>query len=166
MRRWTQKTAGCDGFNLLEAIVVMALLSFVLFIAIPFATNFGDKQLIEAKVKTIESAVSYSINQAISLGRPVTLAPIVDDDWSQGARLYFDTQTNHRYQTGDKILREWHWGDKRFRLSWRGFLSDNYLVFSDRLMQSVLNGRFIVKNHKDKVMKELVINSLGRVRVV
>ncbi len=154
------------GFSLLELMITLGLITIVLFIAIPFTHSFGNKHLLNTRVKMIEAVISYSQNQALTLGRAVALAPLSGDNWSSGMRLYVDTHANHRYQAGDRVLREWHFGGGKLSISWQGFLSDSYLVFSDRLAQSVLNGRFILTNHSGEVMKQLVINSLGRVRVV
>lgn len=153
------------AFSLLEIIMVLVLLAVLLMMAMPFTQSFSDKHLLNTRVKRMQSVVSYSLNQAITQERSVVLAPLVKNDWSKGMRLFVDKNANHRYQPGDEVLREWRFNDAKLSMSWHGFLSDNYLVFSVQMAQSVLNGRFILKNHAGEVVKQLVINSLGRVRV-
>ncbi len=153
-----------NGFSLLELVTVLSLIGILFFMAFSFSHRFTDGHLLDSRVKSVEDAINYAEHEAVFRKMPVILGPI-NQDWSQGMRLFISQSDSRTFSEGDTVIRQWNWPKDKLKMSWKGFLSDNYLVFSSRLAYSVLNGRFIIEQTRGNKRYELIINSLGRVRL-
>lgn len=153
MRRHLQK-----GLSLIEVMVVICLMAIVLSFGMPISMSWYQHHLCTLMQEDIQEAIHQAIEEAMILGEPLRLMPLVDHQWSHGMTLiaeYDEKQENHHV---------WQWRDSGYRVSWHGFISKQYLRFLPDLSHSVLNGYFLIENRDHKGVR-LVVNRLGRVRV-
>lgn len=154
------------GVGLLEVVVVLAISLALLFVVVPWGRAFWGENAVQTRVNELLHAITYAQMKSEELGEPVVLGQITPGDWSGGMRLFVDKNSSHTYEKGQKLLAVWNWKRKKSPfVDWEGFLSDNYLLFSSHITQSILNGRFIVSYHKGDRSTEIVVNALGRARV-
>jgi type IV fimbrial biogenesis protein FimT len=101
--------------------------------------------------------------QALAKGKTLTLTPLPNtNDWSKGMLLFVDN-SKHQYTYNTEPLYEWHWKSADTDVSWHGFQSKDYLLFTTDLRSSINNGYFLIKNTQEQI--KLIVNRVGRVRI-
>ncbi len=96
------------GFTLIEILIVIALITIMLGIAVPSFVSFVSSYRATAAINDIVQAVTMTRAEALKRGRRVTLAP-VSGDWRNGWIIFVDTRTggNHNQSydsTEEKIF--------------------------------------------------------------
>ena len=84
-------------------------------------------------------------------------------DWSKGMVLFVDNEKHH-YTSTTHVIYEWHWQFPLIQVSWKGFQSSQYLLFSIEASQNGVNGFFLIKDNLQQMAK-LVVNRMGRLKV-
>ncbi len=142
------------AFTLIELLLSLALVAILLLFSLPSTSFMNEKNQIEVIQNDIKAAVLFAKTQAVITGKNIILAPLHDSqDWSNGMQL----------MQADKLLQEWRWKSSGIHISWHGFQSSHYLLFSADISQNAVNGFFEIKNNTQRSFK-LVINRLGRIR--
>lgn len=104
----------------------------------------------------IKGAIGFAKLQSFLSEDDLILKSLSDnEDWSQGMRLCKD---NH-------LLREWRWSSDGMKITWQGFQSSQYMLFSADMSRNVLNGTFKIIDNDLKSSK-LIVNRLGNVRII
>lgn len=138
-------------------MALLLLASSLLFV--PSLTLLKKNEL-QTRVDTLTSAVMVAKTQASASNQGLILAPLAaNGDWSEGMRLFLDN-TEHRYNSTSQLVQQWHWPHRDINITWHGFQSKAYLLFSPVLSSSAVNGYFFI-NYKDQHVK-LIINRVGR----
>lgn len=151
------------AFTLIELLLSLAILSILLLFSIPSLYSIHQKNQVLAIQDDIKSAVRFAKIEAMACGNNLILTPKQhSNDWSQGMLLFVDNATHH-YKPGDKLLREWCWHTPNIRVTWKGFQSKNYLLFSSDVARNAVNGYFEIHGQLQSGVT-LVINRLGRIR--
>lgn len=75
------------GFTLSEMVIVIAVLGVLASIAIPSMSQFISGQRIKNVSYGLYSSLVFAWNESIKRNAEVTVAPIVENDWSQGWRV-------------------------------------------------------------------------------
>lgn len=151
------------AFTLIELLISLSLLAILLFFTIPFESSLHQKNQIQVIQEEIKSAVRYAKTQALISGNTLILTPSNDsNDWSDGMRLFKDN-AKHQYTSKDAVIHAWHWNSSGIQVTWRGFQSNHYLLFSTDVSKNAVNGSFLIESNA-KYAAKLVINKLGRVK--
>ena len=139
------------GFTLIELLVSLVLIATLLFFSLPITSTIHKKNKIQSIQNDIKAAIRFAKTQALVTGQNVILKPLHNSkSWSDGIQL--------QYASDDKPFHEWRWHSSGIQVTWHGFQSSHYLLFSVDAGRNTVNGTFEI----DHV--ELVLNRLGRVR--
>lgn len=123
-----------------------------------------QKNQVQVVQDNIKSALRYAKMHALTTGHRVILTPLQhSNDWSDGMLLFLDN-AKHRYTPDDTLIHEWHWQSPGIEVTWKGFQSNHYLLFSADVSQNAVNGTFFIKSDSNSIAK-IVINKLGRIRL-
>jgi prepilin-type N-terminal cleavage/methylation domain-containing protein len=153
------------GFTLLEIVTSLIILAGLFFTLLPLGNRFFSKNALEKRLNTIVGAIKFARNKSQFDGKKLILSELSDKNgWLYGMRLYRENTGNYHYEQGDKIIRSWSWDNKIISVEWHGFGSDHYLLFSNKLQESALNGYFSL-SEAGKIKRKIIINRLGRVRI-
>jgi len=78
-----QRPCRQQGFTLIEALIVVALVGVFLSIAVPSFVNFTASQRVKTASFEFYAALSFARSEAIKRRQPVTVAP-VGGNWASG----------------------------------------------------------------------------------
>lgn len=72
------------GFSLIELLVVLAIATIILMVAVPNFTTLLDRQRLTTVTNDLYASVSYTRAEAIRRGTRVDLVPLDPADWAKG----------------------------------------------------------------------------------
>lgn len=129
---------------------------------VPAHFALTQKNQLKVIEREISHAIHYARKMALLYGVRLALTPLTgSEDWSKGMVLFIDNE-QHQYHSGDKLLHQWLWEKPGLQISWKGFLSNSYLLFSSNLKHSATSGHFDLFTAEAQHVK-LTVNRLGRV---
>ena len=105
-----------EGFTLLEVLVVIAIASILLIVAVPSFTTTITRNRIASEVNDLFSALQFARSEALKQGAPVSVCASRDqvtcnttnvNAWQGGFIVFTDPNGNAVVDTGDVILRKW-----------------------------------------------------------
>ena len=153
------------GFTLIELLISLSVIAIVFCCSYSFAPSLYKKNQLQVVTDDVKGALRFAKLQALLTGDELALTRLPgSSDWSEGMLLFIDN-VKHCYEHDVKLLHEWHWKSAGFHMTWRGFQSDDYLLFTPDISSSTLNGSFIITKDMQQEAK-LIVNRLGRVKVV
>ena len=79
------------GFTLIEILVVVAVVSIMLSIAVPSFTSFISSYKATAAINDFLQSVVQTRNEAMRQSRSMTMAPVTPGDWRSGWIIFHDT---------------------------------------------------------------------------
>jgi type IV fimbrial biogenesis protein FimT len=82
------------GMTLVELLVALAIVFILAGMAVPSFAAYLDKQRVEVAASRFHAHMSVARNTAIAMGATATLEAKVENDWSQGWRVYVDRNGN------------------------------------------------------------------------
>lgn len=149
-----------NGFTLVELLFCLALFAGLSLMGLALGQNLSrNRQLVLSH--EVVGALNHAKQLAVLRAYPLLLHGLADD-WSKGAILCADNR-EHRCQNPDDILYQWSWEKPGIRLSWQGFLSSDYIVFSANPSQSACSGSFHLFNQGMEKQK-ISLNRIGHIR--
>ena len=93
------------GLSATELLVVLAVASILLAVAVPSLYGFIQRQRLSAAANEFHAAVSLTRSEAIRRGARVDLMPAKNgSDWSQGWIVYIDRNGNRKLDGGDQLM--------------------------------------------------------------
>ena len=144
------------GFSLLELLICLSVVTILLLGTMASTRPLNIKNKREIIADEIKGAIGFAKMQSLLCESDILLKSLSDnEDWSQGMRLWRD---NH-------LLREWQWASDGIIITWQGFQSSHYLLFSADMSRNALNGTFKIIDNDLKSSK-LIVNRLGKVRII
>lgn len=153
-----------QGFTLLELLICLALTATLLMFSTSITSKLYQKNQIQVIQDNIQGAIRFAKTHALTTGKNMLLTPLMNsNDWSKGMLLFVDNDKHH-YTPTTQIIHEWHWQYPAIQVSWTGFQSNQYLLFSADANQNAANGHFLIKNKTHKMIK-IVINRMARTKV-
>ncbi|MBA4696078.1 MAG: GspH/FimT family pseudopilin [Legionella sp.] len=151
------------GFTLIEFICVLGILSILYCLSLPLGSALQMKNHLIARSNELSTAIRYARNISLFSNRRLALTPSnPSKDWSQGMILFVDNEKHQYEKDKDELLYEWRWSQPGINLSWSGFQSNHYLVFSEDLRHAAISGHFLLTD-KNGNHARLVVNRIGRV---
>ena len=147
-----------QGITLIELLITLMILAGLFTLSLTSLSFLNHKNEREILIHEIKSALHYARIQAINLEQPVFLASRHDDNWASGMIL-----TQHH---PSKILYQWHWQHPNWVVRWSGVHAANFISFSNNPLSAISNGRFHIAHASTKEQVILVLNRLGRIRVL
>lgn len=149
-----------NGISLIELMITVLLVCGLLLCGLPQLKTQRLKNQMIIRRNELITAVHTARNIAIQTG--ISMALIPDKDWSQGMKLYNDNY-QHVFSSSDVLKHQWQWQHQGISITWKGFHSDSYLLFSAEAHEAAANGHFILKAENLPDLK-LVVNRFGRVK--
>jgi len=151
-----------QGTTFLELTITLLILMILLGFGFT-GSQFYYRHQQSLVVSEIRAALYVAKVQALARRDNLILVPLSQPlGWSSGMRLCHDNM-KHRCDDPAGEIRQWQWSYPAVEVTWRGFLNDDYLVFSSLPLASAMNGVFQVFVWKQKPVT-LIVNRLGRVR--
>lgn len=150
------------GFTFIELLATLALLAVALCFCLPISSAFHKKNQTQVIIDEIKQAIELAKTEALLTGDRLILTSLTENDWSSGMVLFKDTAPQDK-RTPKELLHKWQWQTKGIRLTWYGFQSKHYLLFTPEIGSNTVNGYFLLKNALQQQYK-LVVNRLGRVK--
>ncbi|WP_131781648.1 pilus assembly FimT family protein [Legionella gresilensis] len=143
------------GFTLLELLIVISIVSLLLLFSIPNHQQLYEQNQLKIVSDKLKNAVQYGQTMTFVRNVILTLAPLDNQNWSQGLVLFIDNK-NHR-PGKDKIIQIWQWPSHMIQVNWQGFQSSKYLIFSPNLKNASCNGHFLLKT-QGNLSKKIIVN--------
>lgn len=151
------------GFTLLELLITMALfvgLSIIGISSYHYFMRNNEQQIIIDELRT---ALQYAKIQALIINNPVFLTPLdASLNWSKGMSL----NSLNKKINQVALIYQWQWNHPHWSLDWVGVSSKNKIFFSNNPTQAISNGHFNLINNNTHKQVTLVLNRLGRIRVM
>ena len=152
-----------NGFTLIELMVTLVLVIVVTTLATYTSADFLKRNEQQVIMDELRTAIQYAKLQAIHLGQPVYLTALdAHMNWALGAKLSIH---NYKTKTTEDIF-QWQWNHPNWFIEWRGANRTNTIVFSSNTTQAISNGHFTITNRYKQDRIKIILNKLGRVRVV
>ena len=101
-----------SGFTLLEALVVLAVLSVLLGLAAPALTGLRERQQLQARAEAFWSSLMLARAQALLHQQHVTLCAASDRacdpaaDWHAGWLVFVDANRNGQREADERLLEQ------------------------------------------------------------
>lgn len=150
------------GFTLIELLICLAIVSLVVLFSMPETFSHYHKNQLKTLKSELITAIAYARNEALLRGQRLALAPLDSKNWSEGMMLFIDNK-EHQYRKREELIHQWQWHSKIAHLSWKGFRSDNYLIFAPDIGEATCSGHFKITNAQGEEAI-LIINRIGRIR--
>lgn len=150
------------GWSLFELLISLVILTILAMMCLPLGFSIQQKNQLQIIENEISTAIRYARQMAIINGTSLALTTLSKSgNWAEGMILFVDNK-KHQYNTHNQPLHQWQWKHSGIYVSWQGFQSNAYLIFSSELSHAATNGAFCIKdNHGDSI--KLVINRFGQI---
>lgn len=148
------------GFTLLELFVVLSIISFSIWIAIPNWQHFFKRNNAQLLSRQLLASLAFARQNAILHQQPITICPNQDnlhcsDHWEKGWIIYLgETQP-----TQHSILRTVNNLPHQIKLHWKSFNKKNFIRYQADGTAEGSNGSFYFDNYR------LILNRGGRARL-
>lgn len=169
----TGKWRGAHGFTLVEIMLTLSLSTILASWAIPAMSDFVQGIKVTAAGNHFMGMLEGVRYRSLVMPYAVTICGTPDGqscDRNQGRHVvvFHDANVNGVVEAGEQVLvQEAFLDDRDFWLVWRAFQSKHYLRWATGRTDS-MNGTFTLCNrrHKDKWLRQIVVNRAGRTRLV
>lgn len=151
------------GFTLIELVITLAIITGLAVLGLISSYLIVKKNERQILIDEISNAVQYAKIHAVLLGTTVYLVPLDDDlNWSKGAILKkLDVKKNKMVQ-----VHHWQWHHSNWKVTWSGVNATDKILVSNNPMKAISNGHFDLYNVYTKEVARIVLNKLGRLKVV
>lgn len=158
------------GFNLLELLVTLAIVSILAGISIPSLASLINNSRADTTQSKLIRAISSARTLAITQRNISTLCPDENcsGEWTNGFILFAD-ENNNAVVDGEEIIYERFYNSEKMAVRWAGSGGANYLKFSPTGVARQF-GRFHICPKSSKPLnskaqqRAMVINRQGRLR--
>ena len=176
MIKSTQRSAfnAFTGYSLIEIIIVMAIASIMMNLAVPSVTKIYHRSQATAMINWLVGTIHFTRHAAVNYGTTATLCPSANmsigcgGEWHNGVIVFLDHNRDAKINGRDKILSSFTPSVKNGTLKWRSFKNKKYLQLTEFGYTNYQNGNFVycTDSRDAQLARQLVINVQGRVRLV
>jgi Tfp pilus assembly protein FimT len=153
------------GITLIELMITLLICVILIVAAIPTYSYFSNKNALIVRQNEILLAIKFARKQSVLYGKPIVLSKHQQcDDWSCGMLLFVNNRGNNQFELNDELLHHWKWDKSKVLVKWKGFSSDDYIVFMPQLSNSLASGTFTLSINEGKT-SSITMNRFGRTRV-
>jgi len=104
-----EKIVKITGFTLIEMMVVIAISSIVLLIAVPSFRDIVQRNRFEASENGFIQMLKNARNESVKRNTGVRLSPLAasppaSNEWGEGVRVWVDNDNDDSYDVGEEIL--------------------------------------------------------------
>ena len=149
------------GFSLIELLIVIAMISILLLLAVPTQNSFFDKSKAKMMSEQLRLSINFARNEAIVRNVPIILCKSRNQKECSG-----EWQDGYIILAEKKIIFAFKNTIQNGILHWRSSLNHPYLTFMPSGISVQENGTFwyCLKNTENPAWA-IVINKAGRVRI-
>ncbi len=155
------------GFTLIELLVTLSIASIIACFSVALNQQLMAKQQLKILLQELVIMINYSRNLAL-LNHQDLLLTCLNSNKQQlqlncldGMMLIVDNKI-HKYTQKSMILQKWYLSTSQYTISWRGFQSNDYLIFARDFHHAASSGHFLILKNNIAYAR-LVINRLGKV---
>ena len=141
------------GFTLLEFIISLSIISVLLLFSLPVYHDLIENHQANLAINRLHRAIYFARGEAIQRQKMVRLEP--DGSWKNGMIV----------KAGGMNIKSFSNRGGKGEILWNSFPAYNYLQFTPQGFTYYQNGSFYYISSKGEVLKKLVINQAGRVRI-
>lgn len=165
-----------QGFTLIEAMVVIALMGVLAAMAYPSFSGQIERAALKRAASNVENALSYARMTAIENNQRVSICPADsgatvcagDADWSRGIMVFEDNGTIGTFSTSDdRFLRFFSADSDKINIAPTGSGSLKWISFlgggAKATFSSGIGASLTLGKPSGKIKFCLIINQLGRV---
>ena len=155
------------GFTLIELLVVIAMVAILATLAAPSFNTLRVNQKLASTASDLFASVLQARNEAMRLNRQVTIAPVADDDWKTGWRVYVDMNVNGSYDSGtDTLVVTAPPIEGNYTVTGKdGAAAPTAFTFDSRgFLRGVSNSRVVIKSTQTAREKQVIVYQTGRSR--
>jgi type IV fimbrial biogenesis protein FimT len=161
-----------SGITLIELLIVIALSSIVLGLALPGFQDMVERNRATTAVNWLVGSITFTRNSALMQRTMVTLCPSTNGtscggDWQDGSIAFTDHNADRKINGSDLLLKRFSSPTKQGHIRWRSFGNRRYLQIKSSGMTNYQNGNFVycAGDRDPRFSRQLVINIPGRPRV-
>ncbi|MGR9099492.1 MAG: GspH/FimT family pseudopilin [Gammaproteobacteria bacterium] len=155
---------------MVEFLLSIAVLVVLVGLATPSYTTMIKRRQVNGEADKLWAAIYLAKSEAVKRNTKVTLCKSGDQatcsgSWSDGWILFSDKNGNRIVDGSDRIIDRSIALVGDYRLTWKAFISNNYLNFDPSGLTNQ-NGtfKFCPENNDARFAKALIVSKLARVR--
>lgn len=159
------------AFTLLETIACVLIFMIILLFAAHNMATFRKTQQAQLISKELQHIVHSARGLALTKRRALTLCGSTDgyscdQNWSQGALLFEDTNRNGQFDSDEFLVKYTPFALKNSKLIWKGFLG-SFMRFESMGITSASNGTFTYcqTDHDPRFSRQVIVSRGGRARL-
>lgn len=156
------------GFTLIELLVVVALIAVLAALAAPSFNETRINQKLASSANDAYASLLQARNEALSLNRRVTVAPVTAGDWKPGWRIYVDMNNNGSFESGtDTFIVESGPVDESFSIKADGGNPPpaDFSFDSRGFLRGSAANRLVFTSSKTPRSKHVIVYATGRSRI-
>jgi type IV fimbrial biogenesis protein FimT len=172
IRVLASRNARHGGFSLVELIVVLAVASILVSIAVPSFLGLLGRMRVATAINDFRAAVKATRNEALSRGIRVDMVPNDQTTWTSGWTIFVDSDNDQIPDSGETVIRRHGGLSVDITIEGGAFYDDDankrYLSFNAAGYPKENSGAAAMDSlivHNQHAKRKLVISMLGRVRI-
>ena len=154
------------GFSLVDLIVALALMIIIIAIGVPSLAQMLDLARAESNIRKLQQTLMLARNNAISLGRRVTVCALEDNqcsnNWQKGVSVFTDSGDLNKLDGIDKLIYTTGQFDPKDIIKY----NRTSIRFQPDGLASGTNGtlKYCPSSALSPYSKAVIINQSGRIR--
>jgi type IV fimbrial biogenesis protein FimT len=157
------------GFTLIELMVVLVIAGLALTLALPAFQGMAARHQLNTVAADMLHAIQLARSEALRRNHTVQMAPLDNDDWTQGWRIYVGAGEIGPYRDGDRLIFQRAALPAGVRIeSNAGAPSEIHIAYNGGGRSVRPNGLRLAISwnlHLKRESRYIAINSQGRVRL-
>lgn len=158
-----------SGFNLIELLIVMALIAIFVNLALPSFSLLVERNQAQVAINEINRAIALTRFTAINNGVMTTLCRSEDGQncggqWQQGFIVFTDSNADRLINDNDSLIRVFPSLNSSGTLKFRAFQNKQYLQMTPLGFTNYQNGNFTFcpASNDPALAQQVIINRSGR----
>jgi type IV fimbrial biogenesis protein FimT len=165
----TLKYKSNSGFNLIELLIILAILAVLVNLALPGLAQSVERNQARVAINEIKRAITLTRYTAINNGVITTLCRSNDGrncggQWQQGFIVFTDSNADRVINGNDRLIRIFPELADSGTLKFRAFQNKQYLQMTPQGFTNYQNGNFTFcpKSNDVSLAQQVIVNRSGR----